>query len=351
MKDFSINQECLTNMYKFLENNHISDKVLVWGANFRSDLILSDFKKHGIEIVGLIDNDAIAISEYKGYHVFAPCKLFEERYFVYVSQKGDCYDIAETLESYGYKEFKDYWYPRRCVKLDGTTDYHDLYGNRLITNNETPIKVELKNGSRVEINAGNLDRTTKVLAEHEANIIIGENIETEQGVTISSTNGTITLGENTFYGAFSMVRTSSGGTIKIGSGSSIQVYTTVFASFGARVILDDDCMVSYNVCIRAGNSHSIIDLDTLENLDDNENRDIILGKHVWVGMYVTLLNGVEIGSGTVIGANAFVCKKKFKENCCVAGNPARVIRERVAWMKNGDFLRTDIEDYSNYIFE
>ncbi len=137
----------------------------------------------------------------------------------------------------------------------------------------------------------------------------------------------------------------------LGDGCTVGQRTGFFASFGARIVLGKGCMVSYLVLVRAGNSHNIIDLDTMENLDDNTKRDVILGEHVWIGMRVTLMNGVEIGDGSIIGANSFVCKRTFPKNCCIAGSPAKIIRERVAWIRDGFELHKEIEDYQEFIYE
>lgn len=109
-------------------------------------------------------------------------------------------------------------------------------------------------------------------------------------------------------------------------------------------------MVSYFVFIRAGNGHNIIDLDLLTNLDDNSEWDVVIGKHVWIGMRTTVMNGVKIGSGSIVGGNSFVCKKTFPVNCCLAGNPAKIIRKRTAWLRDGVTIHKEIRDYFDYIY-
>ena len=54
---------------------------------------------------------------------------------------------------------------------------------------------------------------------------------------------------------------------------------------------------------------------------------IIIGDDVWIGANVTILKGVEIGSGSIIAAGAVVVKN-VPSFSVVAGNPARVIKER-----------------------
>jgi len=52
-----------------------------------------------------------------------------------------------------------------------------------------------------------------------------------------------------------------------------------------------------------------------------------IGNDVWVGDTVTILSGVEIGDGAVIGASSVVTRNVDPYEV-VAGNPARLIRFR-----------------------
>jgi acetyltransferase-like isoleucine patch superfamily enzyme len=52
-----------------------------------------------------------------------------------------------------------------------------------------------------------------------------------------------------------------------------------------------------------------------------------IGDDVWVGMKASIMMGVEIGSGTVIGAHSLV-NKTIDPGVIVAGAPARVLRRR-----------------------
>lgn len=53
---------------------------------------------------------------------------------------------------------------------------------------------------------------------------------------------------------------------------------------------------------------------------------VIIGNNVWIGDKVSILSGVTIGDGTIIGCNAVVTKD-IPPYSVVAGVPARVIRK------------------------
>lgn len=343
-------KEWIRNLKMAVECSNYKHKIIIWGASTKSDSILSMFKEWGCTVVGYVDRKADTICEYNELPVYEICRLQEEKYFVYVALSAHHADVLSQLDEFGYTEFVNFWYPHRLVDLDGTVNYEDAYGNSLVTKNINPLVVRLRSGGKAEINTSKLNSNVKIASAGDAYVRIGEGVSFGERVVVSSTNGTILIGDKCKFDSFIKLRTSCGGRIDIGKMCSLQRDCAIVASFNARIILGEDCMVSYSVFMRAGNSHNMIDLDTLEHFDDNSNRDVILGEHVWVGMRVTLLNGVEIGSGSTVGANSFVCKKKFPNNCCVAGNPARILRERTAWIRDGKVMHKNIEDYESFIY-
>lgn len=55
--------------------------------------------------------------------------------------------------------------------------------------------------------------------------------------------------------------------------------------------------------------------------------DTIVGNDVWIGQNSTILPGVKIGDGVIIGANSVVAKDILPYSVCV-GNPAKTIKRR-----------------------
>jgi tetrahydrodipicolinate N-succinyltransferase len=80
--------------------------------------------------------------------------------------------------------------------------------------------------------------------------------------------------------------------------------------------------------VRADDGHPIFDVRT--GLRVNPSRSITIGDHVWLGRFATVLGGVSIGEGTVIGYGSVVTRN-IPNNCVAAGSPARVVRRDIAW--------------------
>lgn len=346
-----MNSGAVNNLKEVIEKNKLQKKIMIWGCTDKSDEIVSLFIKWNFSIIGYIDKEAKNICQYKGYKVFEIDELEKERYFVYVALNSNYDEVIEKLYLYGYKEFLNYWYPRRLVKLDGTKNYYDLYGNSLTTDNVKPINIFLKDGGKMTIKSKSLNSTLKITSEGNSKVSIGDSVVFGNEVEISSTNGEIDIENSCKFENNIKLRVSSGGKISLGKHCTVQRACIFVASFNAKLCLKDDCMVSYYVLLRAGNSHNIVDLDSMKNLDDNTLRDVNIGEHVWIGMRATVMNGVVIGSGSTIGANSFVCKKQFPNNCCLAGNPAKIIRNRTAWLRDGVSMCEDMEQYLEYIYD
>lgn len=54
-----------------------------------------------------------------------------------------------------------------------------------------------------------------------------------------------------------------------------------------------------------------------------------IGNDVWIGGRVTILPGVKIGNGVIIGAGAVVTKN-IPDFVVVAGNPAKIVKYRIS---------------------
>lgn len=127
----------------------------------------------------------------------------------------------------------------------------------------------------------------------------------------------------------------AGTEIHIGAGSTFNHDCNFGASSGWNIDIGKDCMFSFDVVIQAGDSHALFLLDTKKryNLADSNKNIVKLGDHCWVGLRTTILGHTEIGNGCVIGAGSLV-KGKFKQFSVIAGNPAKIVKENIAWSRD-----------------
>lgn len=66
--------------------------------------------------------------------------------------------------------------------------------------------------------------------------------------------------------------------------------------------------------------------------------DVIIENDVWIGMEAFIISGIHVGNGAVIGARSMVTKN-VPPYSIVAGNPARVVRERFTPKQRENLLK------------
>lgn len=115
-----------------------------------------------------------------------------------------------------------------------------------------------------------------------------------------------------------------------GAASSCNNGTFVMRGDRTSIIFGNGCMLSFHVSARAADSHGIFDVDTTEFV--NPPQSIVVGPHVWAAEGVSILKGVKVGAGSILGAGALVTKD-IPEMSLAVGAPAKVIRERVSWTR------------------
>lgn len=343
-----MNQTGIAALKDAITNSACSDSVLIWGACERNIEIQRLIEEWGFTVEGYIDRQYKTIKSFNGRSVFSAECLSEKKHFVFVGLKKTSPSAIATLKDNGYKEFIDYWYPTRSVILDGTQDYSDPYGNTLSTICKTPCSVKLVNGGHCIL--GNAKIESNITVTDGGTVKIGSGVTISKDTGIKALSGTIQVDDNCSIATSCILRTSCNGILHICRNVTLQFQCALVASLNSKIIIGEDCMISYHVFIRSGNSHNIIDLDTGENLDMNDRRDVVLGTHVWLGMRTTIMSGAKIGSGSTVGANSFV-NKVFPNNCTLAGNPARIVRKRSAWIRDGRKIHDDPADYADFIYD
>jgi acetyltransferase-like isoleucine patch superfamily enzyme len=134
-------------------------------------------------------------------------------------------------------------------------------------------------------------------------VSIGERFVADDGVYLKvvSDDATLELGSYVF----------------VGRGSEFDVLERI--SVGDHTLIAPGCFITdHNHGISAG-----LRIDQQPGCA----KPVIIGSDVWLGANVTVLYGVEIGNGAVVGANAVVTCN-VPPLAVVAGVPAKVIRYR-----------------------
>lgn len=152
----------------------------------------------------------------------------------------------------------------------------------------------------------------------------------------------ITVGEHSqIFGCLAVYRPCA--SIKIGARTQIGA-SSVFAT--TKISIGDDVLMAWGITIMDNDSHSVYWEERARDViqcgfdhlvypqDFCRNKDwsnveaapIVIEDKVWIGFGASVLKGVTIGEGAVIGANSVVTKD-VEPWTLVVGNPARPIRK------------------------
>jgi acetyltransferase-like isoleucine patch superfamily enzyme len=125
-----------------------------------------------------------------------------------------------------------------------------------------------------------------------------------------------------------------GGNIRIGESCYVGEHSRIWSA--DSITIGDRVLISHNVNIHDNNSHSlsaqhrhlhfsqILTHGHPQKLDDVASAPIVIEDDAWIGFNSTILNGVRIGRGAIVGA-ATVVTKDVPAYAIVAGSPAKII--------------------------
>ena len=139
----------------------------------------------------------------------------------------------------------------------------------------------------------------------------------------------IQLGNNVSIGSFSRVIVATtlnliGNKIIIGNQVGIGEFAYLGGAGGLEI--GDNCIIGqYFSCHPENHNHE--NINQLIRLQGVSRQGIKIGSNCWIGSKVTIVDGVNIGSGCIIAAGAVVTKS-FPNNVVIAGVPAKIVKYR-----------------------
>jgi acetyltransferase-like isoleucine patch superfamily enzyme len=142
-------------------------------------------------------------------------------------------------------------------------------------------------------------------------LAVGEDSIVHADISFEEAGGEIRIGDRTFIGRSHLICYRS-------------------------LVIGDDVIMSWGITITDHDSHSVDWAhrrhDVLEwgkgrkNWDHIAHAPVVIGDKAWIGFNVSILKGVTIGEGAVIGACSVVTRD-VAPYTVVAGNPARSVRD------------------------
>lgn len=343
------NDKYLYYIAKIVFENYKGREIVTWISNDKFENIL--WKCFNIKVSFSVSQrkDTCDGKRIKSFDII---KNNRDKYYLVCIDRQYEESLENELNSYGYYDIKDFVFVRHkpivLNNLSCNTNYADVYGNTIkIESTDKKLGHIIFRGGNNEILIGsNVKGTERCTFDISSNFSFwmgsGCCISDALKVDCFGSKGSafIKIYDNCkFSNALFRVYVSpkeSG--ICIGEGTSAECNFEVHANDGKRVIAGRDCMFSHNVSLWSGDGHPVFDTETGQIINSNYDRKnnknkIFIGDHVWVGYGAFLLNGANIGTGCIIGAESVV-KHAYDNNCAIGGNPSKQIRTNCTWHRD-----------------
>jgi len=165
-----------------------------------------------------------------------------------------------------------------------------------------------------------------VTVRHPHRIAIGNHVAIDDGCLIDakgSNNRGIEIGDGVFVGRNSILSCKNGD-ITLEDGVNIGFNCEVFS--GSSVTIGRNSLLA-GYCYVIGGGHEFENVDRPVQEQKGISKGVTIGEYVWLGAGTMVLDGVRIGSQTVVGAGSVVTSD-LPPRSVVAGTPARVLRPR-----------------------
>ena len=114
----------------------------------------------------------------------------------------------------------------------------------------------------------------------------------------------------------------------LATGSNVSINHNCFLSCEGGVTIGDDVSIAHGVTILSS-KHSFSNSDTPIKSQPVTFHPVVIGNNIWIGAKATILAGVHLADGTIVGAGAVVTKSVLQQDTINGGVPARHIGNRL----------------------
>ena len=135
----------------------------------------------------------------------------------------------------------------------------------------------------------------------------------------------LSIGRKSIISSFTKIKASEGPLV---IGRNVEISNgCVITSHDTGTYIGDDCLIGPN-CSIIGNNYHYDRLDVPIRLQGKSSaKGIRIAENVWLGAGCVILDGADIGAGTIVTPNSVV-SGRIPENSIATGNPAKVIFTR-----------------------
>ncbi len=112
----------------------------------------------------------------------------------------------------------------------------------------------------------------------------------------------------------------------ISVGNNVSIHPMCYIEGGGGIFIGNDVSIAHSASVLS-TSHGFHDTKTPIKYQPIMRRSVNICDNVWIGAKATILYGVEVGEGSVIGAHSLV-NRNVCPGAIAAGSPAKTLKYR-----------------------
>lgn len=212
-------------------------------------------------------------------------------------------------------------------------DFSQLIKNKIILEN---CRLEMKK-STIQFNGeGNVIIFRGGIKSNQRRVLL------EQSKITCFGNNNLILIYASSYSVKIIISAGHGCNLYIGENMSNTLPTYLVTNERANIVIGREALFARGVWLRASDMHMLYDIESKERI--NGNKDVFIGRHVWLGQDVICLKGSIVGSGSCVGLGSLVSNRASTEtNAIYVGRPAKLIKTGIKWRNKGTIPVTEEE--------
>ena len=242
-----------------------------------------------------------------------------------------------TNKCSGYEEYRDFIFlspkPEVIRSNSELKHYEDYFGN--VLDADSPASIRFK-GRNAHVHIGkNVKIPDKLIIDIRENSLLYIGYDTIfQNISIKMSIGTeFVIGKKVFVSGLNIF-INDFSAVEVGNECSLQT-GKLRTGRNKKIVIGKDCMFSWDIVFLPHDGHLIWDLKEgrfTNNTTGERELSIVIGDHCWIGGETVIMPNTSIGSGSICGYRC-MAKGKYPNNCIIVGQPGRVVKKDIAWMR------------------
>jgi acetyltransferase-like isoleucine patch superfamily enzyme len=188
----------------------------------------------------------------------------------------------------------------------------------------------VSNESNLDISHSQLEKVSICISGSSNILKVNDAFISESTIYVSGSRNSIYIASGVKLRKSSIILRGENCKLFIGHNTTFGGIRIVNVGIDNEIHIGSDCLFSDHIELWASDTHPIYDH---ENQIINQEKPVFIGNNVWVGSRVTILKGVTIHDGSILGMGSVILND-VPAATVSAGYPNKTLKHNVHWKLN-----------------